>query len=95
MRWTSSGVSEYTVETFARPRRGTKVVLHLRDGMDEFLDGYRLRGIITKYSDHISIPILMPKEGKDEKGDETVNSATALWVRDKKEIKQERIQCAL
>ena len=94
VRWISEGENDYTIETFDRPRRGTKVVLHLRDDMDEFLNGYRLRSIITKYSDHISLPIVMDKEGKDkegkeETGEETVNSATALWARNKKDIKDE------
>ena len=88
-RWISDGKSEYTVETVARPRRGTKVTLHLRDEAKGFLDGYRLRAIINKYSDHISLPIVMLKEGEDEKGEERVNAATALWTRNKKDIKEE------
>lgn len=106
VRWRSDGQSDYTIETFDRPRRGTKVILQLRDEMEEFLDGYRLRGIITRYSDHISLPIVMPKEapaeaGKEEEkdkkvesatGEETVNSATALWRRNKKDIKAEEYQ---
>ncbi len=102
VRWISEGENDYTIETFDRPKRGTKVVLHLRDDMDEFLNSYRLKGIITKYSDHISLPIVMDKEAqpetegedKDKKvesapGEETVNSATALWARNKKDIKEE------
>ena len=101
VRWISEGENDYTIETFDRPKRGTKVILHLRDDNDEFLNAYRLKGIITKYSDHISLPIVMDKEvqetegeDKDEKvesapGEETVNSATALWARNKKDIKQE------
>jgi len=89
VRWTSTGEGEYTVETVDRPKRGTKVVLYLRNEAKEFLDGFRLRSIIKRYSDHISLPIVMPAEGKDEKGDETVNSATALWTRNKKDIKEE------
>ena len=91
-RWISDGKSEYTVETVARPRRGTKVTLHLRDEAKDFLDGYRLRGIINKYSDHISLPIVMLKEGEDEKGEERVNAAMALWTRNKKDIKEEDYQ---
>ena len=91
-RWISDGKSEYTVETVARPRRGTKVTLHLRDEAKGFLDGYRLRAIINKYSDHISLPIVMLKEGEDEKGEERVNAATALWTRNKKDIKEEDYQ---
>ncbi|MEE8054478.1 MAG: molecular chaperone HtpG [Gammaproteobacteria bacterium] len=89
VRWESEGEGEYTVEAVETPDRGTEVVLHLRKGMGEFLDGERLRAIIRKYSDHISLPILMPKEGEDAQGEETVNSATALWTRPKKEIAKE------
>ncbi|MCY3749868.1 MAG: molecular chaperone HtpG [Gammaproteobacteria bacterium] len=87
--WVSDGKSEYTVETVDRPKRGTKVILYLRKEAKDFLDGYRLRSIISKYSDHISLPIVMPKEGKDEKGEDTVNTAKALWTRNKKDIKDE------
>ena len=73
VRWESSGGGEFTVETVDVELRGTEVVLHLRDGEDEFLDRYRLRGIVRKYSDHVSIPILMPGEGKA--GDETDDKA--------------------
>jgi molecular chaperone HtpG len=89
VRWSSTGESDYTIESVDRPKRGTKVTLYLRDEADEFLDGVRLRGIIRKYSDHISLPIVMPAEGKDAKGDETVNSATALWTLPKKDIKEQ------
>ncbi len=89
VRWVSDGKSEYSVETVDRPKRGTKVVLYLRKEAKEFLDGYRLRAIINKYSDHISLPIIMPKEGKDEQGEDTVNTATALWTRNRKDLKQE------
>lgn len=89
VHWVSDGKSEYTVETVDRPKRGTKVVLYLRKEAKDFLDGYRLRSIISKYSDHISLPIVMPKEGKDEKGEDTVNTAKALWTRNKKDIKDE------
>ena len=89
VRWESSGEGEFTVETIDVEPRGTEVVLHLRDGEDEFLDRYRLRSIVHKYSDHVSIPILMPGEGKDEdedKDEETINTATALWTRSKSEL---------
>ncbi|MEE9552361.1 MAG: molecular chaperone HtpG [Gammaproteobacteria bacterium] len=89
VRWTSEGQGEYSIETVDRPKRGTKVVLYLRDDEQAFLDGFRLRNIIKKYSDHISLPIIMPAEGEDEKGEDTVNSATALWSRNKKDIKEE------
>jgi molecular chaperone HtpG len=87
VRWESDGEGEFSVEHVEIPRRGTEVVLHLRDGMDEFLDGFRLRSIIKRFSDHISLPILMRKEG-DEEGEESVNRATALWTRSKNEIKE-------
>jgi len=100
VRWISEGENDYSIETVDRAKRGTKVVLHLREDADEFLNGYRLREIITKYSDHISFPIVMDKEDvkddisdkdkdKIESGEDTVNSATALWTRNKKEIKNE------
>jgi molecular chaperone HtpG len=85
VRWESSGEGDFTVERLDVPKRGTEVVLHLREGEDDFLDGYRLRSIIKRYSDHISLPISMDKEG-DEAGEETVNTATALWTRTKNEI---------
>ncbi len=87
VRWESSGEGDFTVETIDRPRRGTEVVLHLREGEDEFLDASRLRAIIRKYSDHISLPILMPKEGESGE-EETVNTATALWARSKNELEE-------
>ena len=100
VRWISAGENDYSIETVDRPKRGTKVVLHLRDDADEFLNSYRLREIITKYSDHISFPIVMDKDneddadnkdgkGDDKTGEDTVNSATALWTRNKKEIKDD------
>lgn len=106
VHWSSEGENDYSIETVDLAKRGTKVVLHLRDDMDEFLNDYRLKGIVTKYSDHISLPIIMDKqeeikeEGDDDKEDEkkepqfktveeTVNSATALWARNKRDIKEE------
>jgi len=88
VRWESAGEGEFTLETFERPQRGTEVVLHLRKDEDDFIDGYRLRNIIKKYSDHITLPIVMKSED-DKKEDETVNSASALWARAKTEIKNE------
>ena len=90
VRWISDGKGEYTLETIDKKTHGTDIILHLRKGEDEFLDGNRLRFIIRKYSDHINLPIVMKIEGKDE--DETVNRASALWVRPKKEIKDEEYQ---
>ncbi len=87
LRWESDGQGEYTLETVEKPRRGTDVILHLRKDEDEFLDAYRLRTIIRKYSDHITLPIVMKLEDKNE--EETVNRASALWARPRSEIKQE------
>ena len=89
VRWVSEGKSDYTLETVDRPRRGTKITLHLREEAEEFLNAYRIRSVINTYSDHISIPIVMDKEGEDEAGGETVNRATALWTRSKKDISDE------
>ena len=89
VRWESSGEGEYSIERRNVARRGTEVVLHLREGEDEFLEGYRLRGIVRRYSDHISFPISMPEEGENARGTEVVNKATALWTRSKREIKDE------
>jgi molecular chaperone HtpG len=88
VRWESDGRGAYTLETAEQPDRGTMVVLHLREGEDDLLNGYRLRGIITKYSDHISLPIVMPSE--DEAGEEApVNQASALWARPKSELTEQ------
>ena len=84
VRWESTGEGEYSIETVEKAGHGTEVTLHLRAGEDEFLDGARLRAIVHKYSDHITIPIVMKAEDKDE--DETVNKASALWARPKNEI---------
>src|SRR5690348_7329063 len=91
VRWESSGQGDYTIETVEKAGRGTEVTLHLREGEDELLNGYRLRSIIRKYSDHISLPIIMPAEDapEGEPGDETVNRASALWTRTPKEISDE------
>ena len=95
VRWESGGEGDYTLENVAKPERGTKVTLHLREGEDEFLDGWRLRSIIRKFSDHISLPIEMKKEHHDEEKEakpeewETVNSASALWSKSKEDITEE------
>lgn len=86
VRWQSKGEGEYTLETIERPERGTSVTLHLRKGEDEFLDDFRLRAIIRKYSDHIPLPIEMRKDGKPDGEFERVNDAQALWTRPRKEI---------
>jgi len=86
VRWQSKGEGEYTLETIERPERGTSVILHLRKGEDEFLDDFRLRAIIRKYSDHIPLPIEMRKGGEPDGEFERVNDAQALWTRPRKEI---------
>jgi molecular chaperone HtpG len=92
VRWESDGSGEYSIENVARAARGTEVILHLKADEDEFLDGWRLRSIIRKYSDHIQVPIRMlekhPAEGKEAEW-ETVNKASALWARSKGEISDE------
>jgi molecular chaperone HtpG len=98
VRWESDGTGEYTIENIERPNRGTTVTLHLREGEDELLSGYRLRSIVRKYSDHITLPIVMKKEEWDKDKneqvvtdeDETVNQAGALWARPKNDISQEQ-----
>ena len=96
VRWTSDGGGEFDVEPIDRPRRGTAITLHLREGQNDLLSGSRLRSIIRKYSDHIVQPILMKKETwQDDKQvksdeDETVNQASALWARPKSEITDEQ-----
>ncbi len=91
VRWESDGQGEYSIETTKKDTRGTEVVLHLREGEDEFLDGFKLRSIVRKYSDHIAIPIVMEVEDKKQEH-ETVNKASALWARPRKEIKPEEYE---
>ncbi len=99
VRWESDGKGEYTLETIERPSRGTTIVLQLREGEDDLLNGYRLRSIIQKYSDHISLPILMPGEPGEKTGDgsadsqappveSAVNQGSALWARPKSELSE-------
>jgi len=98
VRWSSDGSGDFEVETITKAQRGTDIVLHLRDGEEEFLTAWKLRSIIGKYSDHISLPILMQKEEWDpEKNEQTikdewapVNKAAALWARSKSEITPEQ-----
>src|SRR3990167_2015659 len=96
VRWESDGGGEFSIEMVEKKSRGTEITLHLRDGQDDLLDGYKLRGIVSKYSNHIVQPILMKKEewkeGKQEitDEDETVNQASALWARGKNEITDEQ-----
>ena len=94
VRWESDGRGTYTLEAAEVPDRGTTIVLHLREGEDDLLNDYRLRSIIQRYSDHISLPILMPAEdqpgedqpGEDQPGLAAVNRASALWARPKSEL---------
>jgi molecular chaperone HtpG len=96
VRWESDGGGEFSIEMVDRAARGTEITLHLREGQDDLLAGYKLREIIKKYSNHIVQPILMQKEewkeGKYETlaEDETVNQASALWARSKNEITEEQ-----
>jgi len=94
VRWESKGEGDYTLETIEKPDHGTTVTLHLREGEDEFLDAWKLRAIIRKFSDHISLPILMKTEayGDEKPVDEweTVNSASALWAKNRDEISDEQ-----
>ncbi|MDH4275463.1 MAG: molecular chaperone HtpG [Gammaproteobacteria bacterium] len=90
VRWESAGQGNYTMETVERAARGTEVVLHLRDGDDEFLDHYRLSQIVRKYSDHIAISVEMPSTEEGKSGEwQKVNAASALWTRAKKDISEE------
>lgn len=100
VRWESAGEGDYTLETVEKTGRGTEVILHLRDGEDDLLNGWQLRSIIRKYSDHITLPIVMKKEewSKEKNAntisdeDETVNQASALWARPKNEITAEQYE---
>lgn len=98
VRWESAGEGDYTLEVVEKPSRGTEITLHLREGEDEFLSDWKLKSIIRKYSDHITLPIVMKKsEWKDGEEvptdeDETVNKASALWARAKSEVTEEEYQ---
>jgi len=100
VRWESDGGGEYSIEATDKAGRGTDVTLHLREGEDELLEDFRIRGLIRKYSDHIAIPIMMEKRVWDEEKkeykatgeDETVNQASALWARPKADITEEQYQ---
>ena len=94
--WESSGEGEYTLETIEKPTRGTEVILHLREEESELLNEWQLRSIITKYSDHITLPVIMPvqKPGEGEDAaptvvEERINQAAALWARPRQDIKDE------
>ncbi|MEN3275267.1 MAG: molecular chaperone HtpG [Massilia sp.] len=98
VRWESSGEGEYSIETIEKPSRGTDVILHLRAGEEELLSNWKIKSIIRKYSDHISLPIVMQKEEWDEEKKqtvlkdefETVNQASALWARNRSEVTKEQ-----
>ncbi|MFI3157418.1 MAG: molecular chaperone HtpG [Methylococcaceae bacterium] len=101
VRWESAGEGDYTLESVEKAQRGTEIVLHLKEAESEFLDSYRIRSIVRKFSDHISLPIVMDKEitppmveeGEEKKPveivEETVNSASALWTKARQEISDE------
>jgi molecular chaperone HtpG len=86
VRWESSGEGEFTVETVTRAQRGTSVILHLKSGARDFADGFALRSLVRRYSDHIALPVRMLKEGSAANDYETVNHAQALWTRPRSEI---------
>ena len=98
VQWQSTGEGDFTIETVEKAGRGTDVILHLREGEDEFLNDWKLKTIVRKYSDHITLPIIMKKsEWKDGEQvptdeDETVNKASALWARNKNDISEEEYQ---
>jgi molecular chaperone HtpG len=100
VRWSSEGTGEFEVEAITREQRGTDVILHLRDGEEEFLSAWKLKSIISKYSDHISLPVLMQKQTWDEEKKEQVttdewepvNKAAALWARPKSDITDAQYQ---
>ncbi|MEJ2611567.1 MAG: molecular chaperone HtpG [Candidatus Thiodiazotropha sp.] len=96
VRWESDGKGSYSIENIDKPARGTDVILHLAEDEKEFLEGFRLRSIISKFSDHITIPVEMEKEfyGEEEEKPEQaeferVNTGTALWMRNRSEITDE------
>jgi molecular chaperone HtpG len=102
VRWSSTGTGDFEVETITQAERGTKIILHLRDDAEEYLSAWKLKSVINKYSDHISLPIRMRKEEwkegeKDQPGEmvltdewETINQANALWSRPKKDVTDEQ-----
>ena len=97
--WSSAGEGEFEISTIEKAERGSRIVLHLKKDDSEFADGFRLRNIITKYSDHVALPIELPKEATGEDADgaaevewEVVNRASALWTRPRTEVKDEEYQ---
>jgi len=102
VRWESDGEGSFSLENIEKAKRGTQVILHLKEGEAEFASPYRLKSIIKQYSDHISIPVMMSEEELDDEGNvkkddagnvvhklERVNTAAALWARDKNDITDE------
>lgn len=99
VRWESGGEGDYTLETIDKVRRGTRITMHLRDGEDEFLDNWKLKSLVHKYSEHITLPIMMEpdapppaeegEEPKEMEPWEQVNKATALWSMNRNEISEE------
>jgi len=97
VHWSSEGEGEFTIADVEKASRGTSIVLHLKDEEAEFANGWRLRSLVKKYSDHISFPVVMQSEpapaaeGEEQEApkDETVNEATALWSLSKSEVKDE------
>ena len=90
-KWVSKGKGEYSIETVKLDDYGTTVILNIKKAENEFVNDYRIRGIVSKYSDHITIPIMMPKSSEEDKDVieyETINKATAFWMQDKKELSQ-------
>ena len=94
VRWESDGKGEYSLEPVELAERGTAVILHLKADEDEFLKGWQLRSLITRYSDHVAFPIRMPIEKDDKPTDEfeTINAASALWTKPKSEISDQDYQ---
>jgi len=97
VHWTSQGEAEYTIETVEKKDRGTSIILHLRADETDFADYYRLKNIVKKYADHISIPVLMPRQAHEEKEGESknvteyeaINAAQALWTRSRSEVTED------
>ena len=90
-KWVSKGKGEYSIETVELDDYGTTVILNIKKAENEFVNDYRIRGIVSKYSDHITIPIMMLKSSEEDKDVieyETINKATAFWMQDKKELSQ-------
>jgi len=99
IRWESAGEGDFSVEAITKVDRGTRIVLHLKEGEEEFADNFRLRSLIKKYSDHIAVPVFLPQEvgTEDEDGEEktipeAVNQAQAMWTRAKSDLSDEDYQ---